>query len=103
MKKAATNASRYVLSESSMVVIDHLQFQGSFFNSLFGRVRSRISLNNIGATFLDFNQNTFPEQMKDQYNLVVKLMDERNHKELIPYLSQPLYNVQQPLQRPSRR
>jgi hypothetical protein len=93
MKKAATNATRYALTESSNVVVDHMQFEGTFINRTIGKFRTNSSLNNAGATFLDFRVDTFPELMKNQYNLVCKFIDEHNHKELIPYISQPLYNV----------
>lgn len=65
MKKAAATtanaAAKYALNESSMVVVDHLQFQSSFLNRWIGKVRTQASLNNIGATFLDFRQKEFPE------------------------------------------
>jgi len=80
MKKTVTAASKYVISESSMVVVDHMQFQAPFFNRLIGKMRTRGTLNNTKATFMDFRESTFPDIMKEQYNLVCKLIDEHNHK-----------------------
>lgn len=80
MKKAATEAARYTLTESSMVIIDHLQFQSGFFNNLQGKFRTLLALNNTAGGVLDFNKKTFGVLARDQYNLVRKLMHEKNHK-----------------------
>lgn len=52
--KKATNTAKYALTESSLVVVDHMQFQGDFLTRLIGRIRTKASLHNAAATFLDY-------------------------------------------------
>ncbi len=55
--------------------------------------KTRMILSQTESAFLDFKRNAFPNQARDQYDLVLKAYKRKDKVDLMKNLSVPMFNV----------